>query len=125
MNKNKVKTLILNHIKKVGWLSYPQLLRYLSAEGAEVNGGFELQIADKNIVLWGGLSEVVVQSLTELFSENKVVGMPAPIELYSIEGMSFAQPLVLNIPAERLETPSVFLTYLSYVAEVSAPKDVQ
>lgn len=125
MNKSNVKTIILNHIKKAGWLNYPQLLRTLKEDGVDVDGGFELQIAEKNIVLWGGLSEVVVQSLTDLFNENKIVGMPAPIELYSIEGMAFAQPLVLNIPEVRLESPSVFLTFLRYVAEVPAQTAVQ
>lgn len=119
MNKNKVKQIIVNNIKKAGWFSFPQLLRVLTAEGVEVNGGFQLEMTDKNVILWGGLSEVVVQALTELLREGRLVGLPAPIELYVMEGMDLSRPIIVNVPQEKLENPAIFLTFLRYIPEVN------
>lgn len=119
MSKNHVKNVILKNIRKAGWFTYPQLLRVLTEEGVLVNGSYQLEMKDKNIVLWGGLSQNLVEALTELFQEGKVMGMPAPIELYQVEGMPFHQPLVLSIPNEPLPTSAVFLTFLRYIPEMN------
>lgn len=117
MNKTKVKQLILKNIQKMGWLSYPQLLRILKTEGVNIEGGFQLTIEDKNVVLWGGLSEVVVSSINELMKESLLRGLPAPIELYQIEGTYLNHPLILQVPPVKLEHPAVFLTYLTHAQD--------
>ncbi|MFF2531324.1 hypothetical protein ACFVS2_20690 [Brevibacillus sp. NPDC058079] len=119
MNKNKVKQIIVNHIKKASWFTYPQLLRVLEAEGVKVHGTYNLEMKEKNVALWGGLSEVVVLSISELMNEGRVVGMAAPIELYQIEGFDQTQPIILSVPEGRMETSAVFLTYLRYIPELN------
>lgn len=116
-NKNQVKELIVETIKKTKWLSYPQLVRLLRNEGVEVDGTYQLEMKEKNIVLWGGLSKVVVDAIVDLMQENVVVGLPAPIELYRMDGFSFDYPVVFKLPEDKLKAPAVFLTFLNYVPE--------
>lgn len=117
MNKNQVKKLVLEQVKKSGWVTYPQLLRFLSEEGVNVNGSYQLEMKDKNIVLWGGLSETVVTALTDLMQDSKIVGMPAPVELYQIDGIPTAHPLTMVVPNDALPNPAIFLTFLRYVPQ--------
>ncbi|WPS85300.1 hypothetical protein SMD22_01345 (plasmid) [Brevibacillus halotolerans] len=120
MNKIKVKQIIMNNIKKSGWYSYPQLIRVLTAEGVQVNGTFQLEMKDKNIILWGGLSEEVVFAITELLEEGRLVGVPAPIELYQMEGLDMTRRIILSVPQERLETSAIWLTFLRYIPEANS-----
>lgn len=117
MNKTQIKKFVVEQLKKMGWVTYPQLLQALSVEGVNVNGNFHLEIRDKNIVLWGGLSETVVNALTDLIADGKIVAQPAPIDLYQIDGVPNALPLTTVVPNEALPSPAILLTILRYVPQ--------
>lgn len=117
--KSQVKKHIEELISEVGWVTYPQLLRYLKRKGVEIEGNYNLEITEKNIFLWGKISKVVVDSIVELMVERTVEATPVPMDLYKVEGFSFSQPIILRIPEQRLETTAVYLTVLRFVTKTN------
>jgi len=124
MDKEQVREIILQSLKKIGWATFPQLLRMLEYEGINTKGPNELQIKNKNVVLWGGLSDEVVKPLTEMITKEEISVFPAPIELYhQIENVQFPHPLVFQIPSNPLPHPAVFPAYLGYISKESKEKN--
>ncbi|BBW98888.1 hypothetical protein [Geobacillus subterraneus] len=87
MTKQETKDLVGSLIRQMKWITYPQLLGYLRANGMNVDGTYELrsrpfQNPNIEIVLWGGLSQDVVNILQELIKEGDVLVLPFPLAAY-------------------------------------------
>ena len=121
--KISLKEAIISTIKETGWLTYSQLMRALQVKGFEVEGNTELHNGNLNIVLWGGLSKNVADTLSELINERAIETIPAPVELFQIDNFTFEMPVYLPIPKQKLEKPTLHLTFLRYVMPQDAPDE--
>lgn len=110
--KRQVISYISECLETMGWVTYPQLLRYLASKNVEVAGDFNLEVTEKNVLLWGNLSQVVVDSITELMREQKLLLIPASPQVYQLDQLVIHEPVITELPAEKLDKPSVFLTVL-------------
>jgi hypothetical protein len=119
-SKRQVKTYIQDLLQQVGWVTYPQLLRYLSNKSVDVTGEFNLEVTERNVLLWGNLSKVVVDAITELMREQELLLIPAPPQTYQLDHFNTNQPIITVIPQEKLETPVIFLTVLQNNKPVKA-----
>lgn len=111
-SKRQVTTYITDLLEQVGWVTYPQLLRYLSTKSVDVKGEYNLEITEKNVLLWGNLSKVVVDSITDLMREERLMLIPAPLQVYQLERLSLQKPIIAELPKEKLKSPVVMLTVL-------------
>lgn len=101
---NPLKKEIHEMIRSLGWVTYPQLLRLLDAQGVEVEGDKEIRGA-YGVILWGHLKEEVAMAIISLIEEKRLAVQTVDPVVYALEPINLSGPIVLSFPNEKLIPP--------------------
>lgn len=118
---NQIKELIADILGGIGWMTYPQIIRYLESKGVPAKGDYQLEIQSLNVELWGSLSKPVVEAIIELLNEQEIDTPPAPLEMYLPEGFPLNRPMVRELPSKKLESPAIHLTVIRKINSSITP----
>ena len=86
-----MKRAMLRFVTEHDGCTFPDMIAAIP--GAE--GEYAHELADRNVIIWAGLSEAAAMAITDLFYEHEVFFLPAPWLTYAATGK------VLNLPIAK------------------------
>lgn len=104
MDKQTLKTAVLEYIRKKDEVSYAELQWLFNRLGFDYRGEFEIYSpVNENVIFWCGWNREAIEILNELKAENLIEQEPAQMMIYLIDGAALRLPVVKK--AVNYKTP--------------------
>lgn len=106
MSKEQAKEAVIKYVARMHWVTYPEIMQLLEAPGFPVAGDVAMcTTSDPNVVFWGGMSEELVDLMTELLSEDKIHMHAAHEYTYLLSGCMASLPVAKRPPQSGYRKP--------------------
>lgn len=95
MDKQALKSAVLEYIRKTGDVSYAELQYLFNRLEFDYHGNLEIYSpVNENVVFWCGWNREAIEILNELKAENLIEQEPVQPLIYLIDGAALRLPLV-------------------------------